>query len=183
MNKGLELIEARWLFGLGNDRLDVLVHPQSIVHALVEMRDGSVIAQVGTTDMRTAIQAALTWPDRSAAPAARLDLASVGRLEFEAPDLGRHVALGLARRVIDEGGTFGAALTAANEEAVGAFLAGRIPLGRAPELAGEAMERIGRSDAALGRDLELADVVGAESAARELVRASVGAAASGAARE
>jgi 1-deoxy-D-xylulose-5-phosphate reductoisomerase len=184
MNKGLELIEARWLFGLGNDRLGVLVHLQSIVHALVEMRDGSVLAQLGTTDMKTAIQAALAWPDRAVAPAAaRLDLAAVGRLEFEAPNADRHAALGLARRVIDEGGTFGAALTAANEEAVGAFLAGRVPLGRVPELAGEAMEALGRPEAALGRALSLEDVIETERAARERVRSAVGSAASGAGRE
>jgi 1-deoxy-D-xylulose-5-phosphate reductoisomerase len=172
VNKGLELIEAHWLFGLGSDRLDVVVHPQSIVHALVEMVDGSVIAQVGATDMRTAIQAALTWPERAGAPAERLDLARIGSLTFAPADEARHIGLRLARRVIEEGGTLGAALTAANEEAVAAFLAGRIPLGRVPELAQEAMERFGASG---DGDLTLEAVENTEAAAREHVRSALGA--------
>ena len=176
MNKALELIEARWLFGLENDRLGVLIHHQSIVHALVEMRDGSVLAQLGTADMRTAIQAALTWPERAGALAApRLDLAAAGALTFSEPDAGgRHAALGLARRVIDGGGTLGAALTAGNEEAVGAFLGGRVTLGRVIELAAEAMESAGRPGETGGGAVELAAVREAEGAAREVVRTRVG---------
>lgn len=178
VNKGFELIEAHWLFGLGSERLGVLVHEQSIVHALVEMVDGSVIAQVGTTDMRTAIQAALTWPNRAEAPAERLDLAKIGRLTFEPADERRHIGLRLARRVIDEGGTLGAALTAANEEAVAAFLDGRIPLGRVPELAQDAMEHHGTP---AGGRLTVEAVEATEAAAREHVRVALGAAASRAA--
>lgn len=169
MNKALELIEAHWLFGVGNDRLGVLVHPESIVHALVEMEDGSVLAQVGTTDMRTAIQGALTWPDRAPAPADRLDLASLGSLTFREADTRRHIALELARRVIDLGGLSGAVLTAANEAAVAAFLDGRLPLGRVPELASEALDALGGS----GESATLSRVMEADRAAREFVAGAV----------
>lgn len=169
MNKALELIEAHWLFGVGNDRLGVLMHPESIVHASVEMEDGSVLAQLGTTDMRTAIQAALTWPDRAPAPAERLDLAALGSLTFAPPDDDRHLALRLARRVIDEGGLSGAVLTAANEEAVGAFLDGRLPLGRVPELAAAALDALDTS----GEPSSLERVMEADRAAREFVGSAV----------
>ncbi len=129
MNKGLEVIEARWLFGFGPDEIDVLVHPESVVHSLIELIDGSVIAQLGVTDMRHAIQYALTYPERhpcSALP--RLDLTKLATLHFEAPDSARFPCLGLAYRALRAGGTLPAALNAANEEAVGAFLGGRIRL-------------------------------------------------------
>jgi len=129
MNKGLELMEARWLFNLPAERLDVLIHPQSIVHALVELTDGSVLAQLGPTDMRLPIQYALTYPDRAASPLAPLDLAAVGRLEFRPVDERRYPLFGLARRALTAGGSAPVALNAANEVAVGAFLAGRIPFG------------------------------------------------------
>jgi 1-deoxy-D-xylulose-5-phosphate reductoisomerase len=152
-----------------NDRLGVLVHPESIVHALVEMEDGSVLAQAGTADMRTAIQAALTWPERAPAPADRLDLAALGSLTFREPDTRRHLALGLARRVIDAGGLSGAVLTAANEAAVGAFLDGRLALGRVPELAGEALDALGGG----GESATLMNVLEADRAAREFVAGAV----------
>ncbi|MBC7985482.1 MAG: 1-deoxy-D-xylulose-5-phosphate reductoisomerase [Sphingomonadaceae bacterium] len=126
MNKGLELIEARHLFGLPPDRYDILVHPQSVVHSLVEYRDGSVLAQLGAPDMRTPIAYALAWPDRIDTPCARLDLAALGRLDFEPPDAERFPALRVARAAMEEGGARPAILNAANEEAVAAFLAGRI---------------------------------------------------------
>jgi 1-deoxy-D-xylulose-5-phosphate reductoisomerase len=129
MNKGLELMEARWLFNLPAEKLDVLIHPQSIVHALVELTDGSVLAQLGPTDMRLPIQYALTYPDRAASPLAPLDLAAVGRLEFRPVDERRYPLFGLARRALAAGGSAPVALNAANETAVGAFLAGRIPFG------------------------------------------------------
>jgi 1-deoxy-D-xylulose-5-phosphate reductoisomerase len=125
MNKGLELIEAHHLFGLTPAELDVLVHPQSIVHALVEFRDGSVIAQLGAPDMRVPISFCLSWPDRSERSAARLDLQRMSSLTFETPDLLRFPALRLARQVLDNGGRGATALNAANEVAVAAFLAGR----------------------------------------------------------
>lgn len=126
MNKGLEIIEARFLFGLPEDRIDVLVHPQSVVHSLVEYVDGSVLAQLGTPDMRIPIAHALAWPHRIPTPAARLDLARVGTLTFEAPDPDRFPALRLARHALQCGGGAPTILNAANEVAVQGFLEGRI---------------------------------------------------------
>ncbi len=126
MNKGLELIEAFHLFPVGTDRLDILVHRQSVVHSMVEYIDGSVIAQLGTPDMRTPIAYALAWPDRMETPCERLDLARIGRLDFEAADMVRFPAIAIARAAMEAGGARPAVLNAANEEAVAAFLAGRI---------------------------------------------------------
>jgi 1-deoxy-D-xylulose-5-phosphate reductoisomerase len=128
MNKGLEVIEARWLFGFGADAIDVVVHPQSVVHSLVEMVDGSVIAQMGVTDMRHAIQYALTFPERKPGELEPLDLTRLSNLEFESPDLERFPCLALAYRALRIGGTLPAAMNAANEIAVRAFLDGRISL-------------------------------------------------------
>ena len=125
MNKGLELIEAHHLFPVCLDRLDVLVHPQSVVHSLVEYIDGSVLAQLGTPDMRIPLAYALAWPERIATPCARLDLAAIGRLEFEAPDLERFPALQLAWDALRAGGSAPCILNAANEVAVAAFIAGQ----------------------------------------------------------
>ncbi|MEW5728018.1 MAG: 1-deoxy-D-xylulose-5-phosphate reductoisomerase [Pseudomonadota bacterium] len=122
MNKGLELIEAHHLFGLGEDRIDIVVHPQSVIHSMVAYVDGSVLAQMGSPDMRTPIAYALGWPRRIAAPAPRLDLAQVGSLTFEAPDPARFPALRLARRALQTGGSAPTVLNAANEVAVSAFL-------------------------------------------------------------
>jgi len=127
MNKGLELIEARWLFDLRPDQLDVLVHPQSIVHSLVELRDGSVLAQLSRTDMRLPIQFALTYPLREDPPFPSLDLTEVRSLEFYPADAAKFPLLGLARRALEEPSSFSVALNAANEEAVEAFLQGRLP--------------------------------------------------------
>lgn len=126
MNKGLELIEAHYLFPVGEERLDVIIHPESIVHSMVAYIDGSVLAQLGMPDMRTPIAYALAWPRRMAAPSARLDLAQIGQLTFEAPDLKRFPALSLAREALRTGGSAPTVLNAANEVAVAAFLAGRI---------------------------------------------------------
>jgi 1-deoxy-D-xylulose-5-phosphate reductoisomerase len=126
MNKALELIEAHWLFGLGSDRIDAIVHPQSIVHGFVEFVDGSVLAQLSPPDMRTPIQQAICDPDRLDGPARRLDFASLRALEFEPVDADRFPAIRLAHAVIERGGTAGAVLNAANEVAVGAFLERRI---------------------------------------------------------
>jgi len=125
MNKGLEIIEAHWLFGLPAERIEVVVHPQSIVHSMVEYEDGSILAQLGQPDMRTPIACALAWPERVDSGVAPLDLTMVGRLEFERPDPRRFPCLELARRALAAGGTAPAILNAANEEAVAAFLAGR----------------------------------------------------------
>jgi 1-deoxy-D-xylulose-5-phosphate reductoisomerase len=126
MNKGLELIEAYHLFPVGHERLSVLVHPQSVVHSLVEYYDGSVLAQLGPADMRTPIAYTLAWPERMATPCTPLDLAQVGRLDFEEPDLVRFPALALAFQALREGGARPGVLNASNEVAVAAFLAGRI---------------------------------------------------------
>jgi len=125
MNKGLEVIEAHWLFGIEAARIEVLLHPQSLVHSMVEMRDGSVICQLGTTDMRLPIQYALTYPDRWTSTLPPLDLASAPPLEFGAPDPVRFPCLSLAYRALEMGGTATAALSAANEVAVEAFLSRR----------------------------------------------------------
>jgi 1-deoxy-D-xylulose-5-phosphate reductoisomerase len=126
MNKGLELIEAHHLFQMPEQQIDVLVHPQSIVHSLVAYRDGSVLAQMGSPDMRTPIAYTLAWPTRMPAPVQRLDLAALGQLTFEAPDTTRFPALRLARKALQTGGSAPTILNAANEIAVEAFLDGRI---------------------------------------------------------
>ncbi|MGN7932649.1 1-deoxy-D-xylulose-5-phosphate reductoisomerase [Sphingopyxis sp. 22461] len=126
MNKGLELIEAHHLFPVGLDRIEILVHPQSVIHSLVEYIDCSTLAQLGSPDMRIPISSALAWPQRMATPCAPLDLASIARLDFEAPDEVRFPATALCRAAIAEGGARPAQLNAANEVAVAAFLAGRI---------------------------------------------------------
>ncbi len=134
MNKGLEVIEARYLFDVPVDQIDVLVHPQSLVHSLVEFTDGSVKAQLGPTDMRLPIQLALTFPDRPANPFARIDLVKVGTLTFQAPDSQAFPCLRLAYRAAKIGGTMTTVLNAANEVAVGAFLAGRLSFLGMPEV-------------------------------------------------
>ena len=126
MNKGLEVIEAHWLFGVDADHIDVLIHPQSIVHSMVELNDGSVIAQLGVTDMRLPIQYACSYPERWETPLPTLDLARAGRLEFHEPALDRFPCLALAYRALRAGGTVPVVLNAANEVAVEAFLDGKL---------------------------------------------------------
>jgi 1-deoxy-D-xylulose-5-phosphate reductoisomerase len=126
MNKGLEVIEAHWLFGVGADRIDVVVHPQSVVHSMVELTDGSILAQLGVTDMRLPIQYACSYPERWDAPLPSLDLAQMRRLDFEPPAHDRFPCLGLAYRALREGGSMPVVLNAANEVAVDAFLEGRL---------------------------------------------------------
>jgi 1-deoxy-D-xylulose-5-phosphate reductoisomerase len=142
MNKGLEVIEARWLFNARPDQIEVLVHPQSIVHSMVAYRDGSVLAQMGTPDMRTPIAHALAWPDRIEAGVDRLNLSQMNDLSFEAPDLERFPCLGLAFEAMKAGASAPATLNAANEVAVDAFLDNRIGFDRIPQLVGSVMERI-----------------------------------------
>ena len=134
MNKGLEVIEAHWLFGFGPDEIDILVHPESVVHSMIELIDGSVIAQMGITDMRHAIQYALTYPERHSCQLPPLDLTAISRLHFEAPDLERFPCIPLAYRALSEGGTLPAAMNAANEEAVSAFIDQRICLTEIPHV-------------------------------------------------
>jgi 1-deoxy-D-xylulose-5-phosphate reductoisomerase len=132
MNKGLEVIEAHWLFGFGPEQIDIVVHPESVVHSMIEMIDGSVIAQMGVTDMRHAIQYALTYPERHSCQLPPLDLVAISGLHFEAPDLDRFPSIALAYRALREGGTLPAAMNAANEEAVSAFIDERICLTEIP---------------------------------------------------
>jgi 1-deoxy-D-xylulose-5-phosphate reductoisomerase len=128
MNKGLEVIEAHWLFGYGADEINIVVHPESVVHSMIELVDGSVIAQMGITDMRHAIQYALTYPERRPSGLPSLDVTQLSSLHFEAPDLERFPCISLAYRALRTGGTLPAAMNAANEEAVQAFIDERISL-------------------------------------------------------
>ena len=140
MNKGLELIEAHYLFGLPSERIDILIHPQSVIHSLVEYLDGSVLAQLGSPDMRIPIAYALAWPDRMQTPAQRLNLADIARLDFGEPDLERFPALRLARGALETGGSAPAVLNAANEVAVATFLDGRIQFPDISRLVESALE-------------------------------------------
>src|SRR6266446_8459754 len=161
MNKGLEVIEAHWLFGFGADEISIVVHPESIVHSMIELVDGSVIAQMGVTDMRHAIQYALTYPDRYDSELAPLDLARLSSLHFEEPDLERFPCISLAYRALRTGGTLPAAMNAANEEAVQAFIEERISFADIPEIIKSVMDEHRTRDV---KDLDT--VVGADRSAR-----------------
>ncbi|MCC2978872.1 1-deoxy-D-xylulose-5-phosphate reductoisomerase [Sphingomonas sp. IC4-52] len=141
MNKGLELIEAYHLFPVASEQIEIVVHRQSVIHSMVEYVDGSVLAQLGTPDMRTPIAYALAWPDRMATPGERLDLVRVGRLDFEAPDQERFPALRLAREALEAGGARPAILNAANEVAVDAFLKGRVGYLEIAAIVADTLER------------------------------------------
>ncbi len=165
MNKGLEVIEAHHLFGLPAEAIEVVVHPQSIVHSLVEYEDRSLLAQLGPPDMRIAIAYALAYPRRLPLPLAPLDLAALGRLTFEAPDLDAFPCLGYAFAALRAGGTCPAAMNAANEVAVEAFLAGRIGFSRIADLVAEALESHENGpadslDAVLAADLAARELAG-----------------------
>jgi 1-deoxy-D-xylulose-5-phosphate reductoisomerase len=161
MNKGLEVIEARWLFGVPAERVAVLIHPQSVVHSMVEFVDGTVLAQLGVTDMRLPIQYALSYPERWEAAIPGLDFTKAFKLDFDVPDHGRFPCLTLAYRALESGGSMPAVLNAANEEAVAAFLAGRIPFTAIPESIEEVMDAHPPSSV---RDLD--DVLEADAWAR-----------------
>jgi 1-deoxy-D-xylulose-5-phosphate reductoisomerase len=165
MNKGLELIEAHHLFGLPSERIDILVHPQSVVHSMVEYVDGSVLAQMGSPDMRIPIAYALAYPDRIDTRADQLDLGRVGSLTFEAPDVERFPALRLARQALEEGGAAPIVLNAANEEAVAAFLDGRIAFLDICQTVEEALHRTGAA-----QPRSIADVIDIDQEARALAR-------------
>jgi 1-deoxy-D-xylulose-5-phosphate reductoisomerase len=141
MNKGLEVIEAHWLFGFSAEEISIVVHPESVVHSMIELIDGSVIAQMGVTDMRHAIQYALTYPERHASELPPLDLAKLTSLHFEEPDLERFPCISLAYRALKTGGTLPAAMNAANEEAVHAFIDERIALTDIPRVIESVMSR------------------------------------------
>jgi len=140
MNKGLEVIEAHWLFNVPAENIEVLIHPESIVHSLVSYRDGSMIAQMGATDMRIPIQLSLTWPERHGNPFRRVSLADIGALTFQKAEMDVFRCLPIAYSAIRRGGTMPAVMNAANEAAVGAFLNGRIPFARIPDLVEAVME-------------------------------------------
>ncbi|MDH0106637.1 1-deoxy-D-xylulose-5-phosphate reductoisomerase, partial [Stenotrophomonas maltophilia] len=142
MNKGLEVIEAHHLFSVPGERIEVLVHPQSLVHSLVEFVDGSTLAQMGLPDMRTTLAVGLGWPQRIESGVAGLDLLAQGRLDFEAPDTDAFPCLALAWQAMQAGGTAPAVLNAANEEAVSAFLQGRIGFLTIPELVANALSTL-----------------------------------------
>ena len=165
MNKGLEVIEAHWLFNAPPERIEVVIHPQSVIHSMVEYADGSVIAQLGNPDMRTPIAYALAYPERIDAGVQPLDLCQIGTLNFERPDLDRFPCLRLAYEALARGGNAPAMLNAANEVAVDAFLAGRLVFTRIPDL----IERV--LEAGAWRDVHsLEDVLAADAAAREAGR-------------
>lgn len=169
MNKGLELIEAHYLFDLDPDQLDVVVHPQSIVHCLVSFSDGSVMAQLGAPDMRTPIACALSWPTRMEAPIQRLDLAQIGSLTFQAPDRELFPAPQMALDALRAGGTVPAVLNAANEVAVHAFLAGEISFPGIVAVVAAACE--GAERAGIAREADgLDEILAVDAAARVLAR-------------
>lgn len=168
MNKGLEVIEAFHLFPVTVDHLEVLVHPQSVVHSLVEYVDGSVLAQLGTPDMRTPISYALAWPDRAPTPCKRLNLAEVARLDFEAPDLERFPALGLAWAALRAGGSAPSVLNAANEVAVAAFLDRRIGFLDIAAVVSASLDDVGAAPVA-----SLDDVIAVDATARRVAEGHV----------
>jgi 1-deoxy-D-xylulose-5-phosphate reductoisomerase len=169
MNKGLEVIEARWLFGIPAEQVDVLIHPQSVIHSMVEFVDGTVLAQLGVTDMRLPIQYALSYPERWAAAIPGLDFGHPMRLEFDLPDHERFPCLRLAYRALEKGGSATAVLNAANEEAVAAFLDGRIPFTAIAESVREVLDD--HLPSTLNR---LEDVLEADAWARERSREALG---------
>ena len=168
VNKALEVIEAHWLFGLGRDRIEAIVHPQSIVHGMVEFRDSSVLAQMGPPDMKTPIQVAMTWPERLEGVGTPMDWAALSKLEFEPIDHDVFPSISMAWDVIEQGGTAGAVFNGANEAAVGAFLAGRIRFGDIWDCIREAIEFLGASPV-----VSVQDIMSADASAREVVERRV----------
>ena len=168
MNKGLEVIEGHWLFGFEADAIGIVVHPESVVHSMIEMVDGSVIAQMGVTDMRHAIQYALTYPDRCPTELPPLNLAGLASLHFEAPDLDRFPCISLAYRALKTGGTLPAAMNAANEEAVQAFIDERILFSDIPVVIQSVMDGHHTADVK-----DLTAVLTADRDARSSARAAI----------
>jgi 1-deoxy-D-xylulose-5-phosphate reductoisomerase len=167
MNKGLELIEAYHLFEIAADKLEIVVHPQSIIHALVGYRDGSMLAQLSSPDMRTPIALSLAWPQRMTAPTKRLDLVELAQLSFERPDEERFQAIGLARDAMRQGGMAPAVLNAANEIAVEAFLAGRLGFLQIAQLVAETLAQ-GEACGLFVESTDLGAVLETDAAARRL---------------
>ncbi|MFQ5562755.1 MAG: 1-deoxy-D-xylulose-5-phosphate reductoisomerase [Parvularculaceae bacterium] len=174
MNKGLELIEAAHIFPVSHRRIEILVHPQSVIHSMVEYVDGSVLAQLGTPDMRTPIASTLAWPDRTPSPSPRLDLADIATLTFEKPDSDRFPALRLAREAADQGGAFPASLNAANEVAVAAFLEGALKFLDIAAVSEQVLEMVGRRTGP-ATFASLDDVMAADAEARRWAAEAVAA--------
>src|SRR6266568_6566147 len=170
MNKGLEVIEAHWLFGFGVEEISIVVHPESVIHSMIELIDGSVIAQMGVTDMRHAIQYALTYPERCPSELPPLDLAKLSSLHFETPDFDRFPCISLAYRALKTGGTLPAAMNAANEEAVSAFIDGRINFAHIPQVIAEVMD-----DHQPGSVTDLDIVLDTDRAARKAAQGAIAA--------
>ena len=169
MNKGLEIIEARWLFDVTPDRVQVVIHPQSIVHSMVEYVDGAVIAQLGVADMGVPILYALAYPERRPTPGARLDLPRVGQLTFFEPDAEKFPCLRLARAALEQGGSAPVVLNAANEVAVAAFLDRRIGFTRIAELIERALDSVAHTE-----PKAVDDCVVIDAEARRVVHALIG---------
>ncbi|HEX5823011.1 MAG TPA: 1-deoxy-D-xylulose-5-phosphate reductoisomerase [Candidatus Limnocylindrales bacterium] len=172
-NKGLEVIEAHWLYDVDDDAIEVVVHPQSVVHSAVQFVDGSLKAQLGTPDMRTPIQYALTYPDRRPSPSAPVDLVAAARLDFRAPDLARFPALGIARDAGRIGQRATTALIAADEVAVGRFLAGSLGFDGIPRLLAAAVERFGAGSGA-EQTPDLASLIALDGEVRAFVASASG---------
>jgi len=168
MNKGFEVIEAHWLFGMRLDQIEVVIHPQSTVHSMVEFVDGSILAQLGATDMRVPIQYALTYPERVASNGCQLDWATLRRLDFDKVSPRRFPCLGLAREALRQGGALPCALNAADEVAVSAFLERRLPFSGIAQVIEQVLERMPRLPFA-----EIGDVLAADAEARRLAREEV----------
>lgn len=165
MNKGLEVIEAHWLFDAASDKIQVVIHPESVIHSMVEYIDGSVLAQLGNPDMRTPIAHALSYPERMESGVKSLDIFEIAQLNFEAPDFARFPCLRLAYEALSAGGNMPAVLNAANEIAVESFLAGQMPFTAIPVMIEQALHMISRTEIA-----SLNDVLTADSMARDVAR-------------
>lgn len=174
MNKGLELIEASHIFPVPHEQIEILVHPQSVIHSMVEYCDGSVLAQLGTPDMRTPIASTFAWPDRTPSPSARLDFASVKALTFEAPDLTRFPALRLAREALERGGVCTAILNAANEVAVAAFLGGSLKFLDIAAVTEHVLDEVGRRNGPASL-ADLDEAIAADAEGRRLAQMAVAA--------
>nr|WP_314436200.1 1-deoxy-D-xylulose-5-phosphate reductoisomerase [uncultured Brevundimonas sp.] len=172
-NKGLEMIEAAYLFGMSEDRIDVVVHPESIIHSLVEYVDGSTLAQMGAPDMRTPIACALAWPERIAWPAPRLDLPALGRLTFEAPDAERFPALDMARQALKSGGAAPAVFNAANEVAAFAFLDRKLAFLNIAAVVAETLERATKAGMVFGSGDACGAALSVDAEARQLAKSII----------
>jgi 1-deoxy-D-xylulose-5-phosphate reductoisomerase len=170
MNKGFEVIEARWLFGMRPDQIDVVIHPQSTIHSMVEYVDGSILAQLGPTDMRMPIQYALTYPERVASNQVALNWAKLKRLDFEKASTRRYPCLRLAREAMRKGGALPCALNAADEVAVAAFLDGKLPFLGIPEVVEKVLGRTPRL-----KLQKMDDVLAADAEARRMAKEEVAA--------